>query len=215
VDASDCTGTQGAQGPAGLQGPPGPQGDPGAQGPPGSNGLNCWDLNGNGAPDPATEDLNGDLVVDVNDCTGPQGPPGAPGGAIVATAINIAPIPITAACSSFAGSEVAIPVPGSGTVVVSATVVVRLDHTNGVRDNAWLSLSDVAADCAFTAETSLALVPDVEPTAWYYITVPILRAFVVGSSGSYTYYLNGIMAVGASASDSFANSSVVAVFYPS
>jgi hypothetical protein len=93
--------------------------------------------------------------------------------------------------------------------------VVRLDHTNGIRDNAWLSLSDVAADCTFTAHTSLALVPDVEPTAWYYITVPILRAFAVGGSGTFTYYLNGIMAAGASANDSFANSSVVAVFYPS
>lgn len=61
-------GEQGEQGPPGSdgdQGPPGPQGDPGDQGPP---GLACWDLNGNGQPDPDTEDLNGDGVVDVHDC---------------------------------------------------------------------------------------------------------------------------------------------------
>src|SRR3990172_5117426 len=39
------------------------------QGPPGPAGLNCWDLNGNGVPDPG-EDTNGDGVVDVWDCRG-------------------------------------------------------------------------------------------------------------------------------------------------
>ena len=37
-------------------------------------GLACWDLNGNGLPDPA-EDTNGDLVVDVLDCRGGTAPP--------------------------------------------------------------------------------------------------------------------------------------------
>lgn len=64
----------------------------GQQGPPGldgADGLNCWDLNGNGVAD-ATEDVNSDTVVDVLDCKGPQGlkgdlgPQGPPG-----------PIPVT------------------------------------------------------------------------------------------------------------------------
>lgn len=48
------------------------QGQPGADGAP---GINCWDLNGNGADDPE-EDVNGDGVWDALDC---QGTPGADG----------------------------------------------------------------------------------------------------------------------------------------
>jgi OmcA/MtrC family decaheme c-type cytochrome len=45
----------------------GDDGDDGAAGPPGTDGISCWDLNENGVKDPE-EDLNGDGVVDVNDC---------------------------------------------------------------------------------------------------------------------------------------------------
>lgn len=60
----------------GQQGPPGEQGPPGADG---DDGLNCWDLNGNGAEDVATEDTNGDGAVNVNDCKGPKGDKGDTG----------------------------------------------------------------------------------------------------------------------------------------
>ncbi|MFC2068425.1 hypothetical protein ACFLTP_05410 [Chloroflexota bacterium] len=56
----------------------GSAGNPGPQGEPGSDGVNCWDLNGNGIADPE-EDLNGDSQVNVLDCNGEQGDPGAPG----------------------------------------------------------------------------------------------------------------------------------------
>ncbi len=76
-----ATGPQGPAGPQGATGPQGPVGPTGPQGPAGANGINCWDLNQNGVPDPA-EDRNGDMVVDVLDCqgaTGPQGPAGPQG----------------------------------------------------------------------------------------------------------------------------------------
>jgi hypothetical protein len=91
-----ATGVAGPQGAQGLQGPPGATGAAGPQGPqgnPGSNGINCWDLNGNGSND-LTEDVNGDGSYNSLDCagiagaagpqgspgaTGPQGPPGATG----------------------------------------------------------------------------------------------------------------------------------------
>ncbi len=60
-DTLDCRGPQGEPGPTGAQGVPGPQGEP---------GVSCWDLNGNGVPDPDTEDINNDGVVDVYDCIG-------------------------------------------------------------------------------------------------------------------------------------------------
>lgn len=56
---------------------------------PGADGLNCWDINGNGEPDGA-EDTNDDGVFDARDCQGapgaegtegPRGVAGAPGAA--------------------------------------------------------------------------------------------------------------------------------------
>lgn len=71
------------QGSAG-QGPPGPQGpvgmsNSGAQGPGGDDGLDCWDLNGDGFFDAATEDKNGNNIPDAYDCKGPNGPQGSVG----------------------------------------------------------------------------------------------------------------------------------------
>lgn len=61
-------------------------GDPtGLQGPPGEDGIDCWDLNGNGVGDLPGEDTSGDGIVNSLDCRGPpgpqgeQGPPGATG----------------------------------------------------------------------------------------------------------------------------------------
>jgi hypothetical protein len=56
----------------------GPAGNPGPQGEPGLDGMNCWDINGNGIADPA-EDRNGDGQVDVLDCEGEQGIQGIQG----------------------------------------------------------------------------------------------------------------------------------------
>ena len=58
-----CDGDDGADGLAGAIGADGLDGD---------GGLNCWDLNANGVPDPE-EDLNGDGVVDVLDCNALSG----------------------------------------------------------------------------------------------------------------------------------------------
>lgn len=64
-------GKQGEQGEQGLPGQPGLPGPIGPVGPQGVNGLPCWDLNSNGAGDPA-EDTNQDGVVSVLDCKGDQ-----------------------------------------------------------------------------------------------------------------------------------------------
>jgi len=45
---------------------------------PGPAGLDCWDLNGNGEPDPE-EDRNGDGVWDAMDCQGDDGTDGVDG----------------------------------------------------------------------------------------------------------------------------------------
>jgi hypothetical protein len=71
-----CTGPQGPQGQPGFDGSNGSDGTDGADGTDGTDGTDgrdCWDLNGNGVPDLLTEDLDGDGVVDVNDCRGRPG----------------------------------------------------------------------------------------------------------------------------------------------
>jgi len=53
------------------------------EGPAGSDGIdgiNCWDLNGNGECDLVSEDTDTDEDCDVFDCQGPEGPPGPTGG---------------------------------------------------------------------------------------------------------------------------------------
>ena len=64
VDVLDCRGTEGISG---------RNGTPGTNGIDGADGLDCWDLNGDGLRDFRTEDINGDKLVDVLDCQGPQG----------------------------------------------------------------------------------------------------------------------------------------------
>jgi hypothetical protein len=65
--ASVCNGAQGPQGEQGVQGEQGIQGQPGQDG---ADGVTCWDLNGNGTCDLATEDQDGDGICDGADCQG-------------------------------------------------------------------------------------------------------------------------------------------------
>jgi hypothetical protein len=80
--AAGADGAPGADGAAGADGAPGVDGAPGADGvdgAPGADGLPCWDLNGDGSFDSATEDQDGDGLPTAGDCTGPQGDIGPEG----------------------------------------------------------------------------------------------------------------------------------------
>jgi hypothetical protein len=71
-NAVSSPGEDGAAGEGGEEGAPGEDGEDGAAGEAGedgADGLPCWDLNGDGEPNPE-EDINGDDVVDVEDCRG-------------------------------------------------------------------------------------------------------------------------------------------------
>jgi hypothetical protein len=206
VDVNDCTGQDGIDGVDGIDGIDGTNGIDGA------NGFSCWDLNQNGIPDLATEDLNGDLVVDVNDCTGPAGPPGP--GAVMSWASLDALWQITAVCDAYVGLSVTITVPANGFVVVSSTVVSVLDHTTGVRDIAYFRISQMMGDCTDDRWLRLEVVTDNQPTDFYWPTTYTDLVEPV-TAGTYTFYLNAVMAVGASASDSIWRASMIAVFYPS
>ena len=100
-------GDTGPQGPKGDTGTQGPKGDPGPQGPKGDSGRACWDLNGNGVDDVATEDANGDGDVNVLDCKGDKGdtgPPGPPGPAAAGTFWSLTGNTGTTAGTNFLGT---------------------------------------------------------------------------------------------------------------
>ena len=61
-------GAAGADGVDGATGADGADGMDGESGEDGEDGLDCWDTNGDGSPNPE-EDVNGDGVVNVDDCS--------------------------------------------------------------------------------------------------------------------------------------------------
>jgi len=210
VDGQDgATGARGATGATGVQGPAGPQGPAGADGADGLNGINCWDLNGNGVPDVATEDLNGDTVVDVLDCTGPAGP-----GAVLDLGTG-AFTPLTATCAEVNGAAVTLTVPGPGTVVVTATVWVRLEHTAGSPEQAVFLLSPTSADCTDDRWHTYYTLANDEPTGYYINSVFVMEPLPVGAAGTYTLYLNARMTTGVTANDGILSVGTIGVFYPS
>ena len=212
------TGVTGATGATGPQGPQGPAGPAGADG---ADGINCWDLNENGVKDPATEDLNGDTVVDVRDCTGPQGiqgpsglqgPPGP--GTIMASSSRQVTVSFTA-CAAYTGSEVTITVPGPGTVVVTAYVMIRISHTSGAgQDIAQVVINAAAATCPNNDWTSFQNVLSAEPTGSYIKNTFVQLPAAVAAAGSYTYYLNAFNFMGTGGL-SIERATQIAVFYPS
>ena len=70
----------GTGGPYGATGPQGNTGIDiqGPDGPPGVDGIQCWDLNGDGNND-TNEDIDNNGLFNVNDCPGNPGPPGPKG----------------------------------------------------------------------------------------------------------------------------------------
>lgn len=221
------TGAQGPQGDQGIQGPQGEQGPEGLQGPPGTDGTdgtNCWDLNGNGIGDPA-EDINGDLTVDVNDCTGadgaqgpqgdpgPQGPPGP--GSLISVDVASTTTTIGSSCTAYVDAMVTITVPSDGIVVVSAQVQLRINHTQGTEDRWWVSVSDTPTDCDGTVFAWVDTIPQDAATDSSIDRSAYAQRWFGVSAGTYDYYIVGIMAPGQIGDDVFWYANMVAVFYPS
>ena len=230
VDANDCTGIQAPQGDPGPSGPQGEQGDPGPQGPqgdtgpqgsPGADGTNgsdgadgiaCWDLNGNGVGDIPSEDVNGDMVVDVSDCTGSQGSPGP--GALMAASNGTGNVVIGDSCTNYIGAEVTITVPADGVIVVSALVGLRIDHINGVTDEWWISFDLSPGSCPGQPWTTAGVIASGIGSGFYYQTVHLQSYFSV-TAGTHTVYVNGLLWSGFGNNDQFRWYNMVAVFYPS
>ncbi|MCJ2556132.1 MAG: hypothetical protein LN415_03370, partial [Candidatus Thermoplasmatota archaeon] len=216
LDGDD--GDDGSDGSDGAQGPTGPQG------PSGADGAACWDLNGNGTGDLPDEDINGDLVVDVLDCAGPQGPDGPQGiqgppgpGSLMAYASSATHVTIEmwATCTHF-GLSVTIDVPSDGYVVVSATTWLSMVHTAGTDDVWVVMIADSPTECSQPADYRYQeTISEGNPsdTAIWRTAAP-QNVFSV-TPGSYTFYVNGAMFDTGAVDDQFWRGNVVAVFYPS
>ena len=118
-------------------------------------------------------------------------------------------------CTHYAGAEVTLRVPGPGSIVVQATVGVGLGHTAGTADEVRIVLATTKMECTLNNQTAFVSIPaSLASDSTYYATVPLLRAFPVSVAGSFTFYVNGVMAQGAGATDRFDSASLVAVFHP-
>ncbi|HEV8594527.1 MAG TPA: hypothetical protein VGR51_03265 [Thermoplasmata archaeon] len=207
----------GPQGPAGTDGAQGSQGPQGPLGPTGPGGQNCWDLNGNGIRDVGTEDLNGDTVVDVADCRGATGPSGS--GALVTSAVAS---PWQTGGLGLVGCTnvltLSLVVPSAGTLVLTSTVHVWVDHTNGVTDTWTIFHGDTPTMCSDTATDRGAFFQEISgaaPTDTFMNEAgTLVNAFPAAGAGTYTYYVNAEMYAGESANDRVSEASAVLVFYP-
>jgi len=171
---------------------PGPAGVPGA---PGTNGTNG--TNGTTGP---------------RGLTGPQGPAGP--GTLMNTSSTSATTTILSTCTNYAGGDVSITVPSSGTVFVTAQLWVEVSHTAGTKDLGFVNIGATDTDCASGRWTWPVEVAAVAGTGTYNVGTAPQRGFVV-TAGTHTFYLNGEMNLGQDVNDVFWFANMVAVFYPS
>ncbi len=139
----------------------------------------------------------------------------APPGSIMAQHSVGGPATIGSTCTHYVGAEVSISAPGPGTIVVIATVGVGVNHSFGLSDEARIVIATSPTDCTLNNFTAFVSVPYSLPTdPFHFETVPLSRPFNVNGPATVTFYINGVMAHGADASDRFDSASIVAVFYP-
>jgi hypothetical protein len=123
--------------------------------------------------------------------------------------------PIGFSCTNYAGGQVTITVPSNGYVVVQAQVLLWVDHVQLTQDRWLLGIGSTAVDCGFGVFSWYDTVPADTPSDSTIERSAFLERWlpVIGGN-AYTFYVNGMMEVGAG-NDDFVLAAVVAVFYPS
>ena len=175
----------------GPAGPVGPIGSPGVTGPVGPTGP-----------------------IGATGAQGPQGDTGPVGlGTIMAwqTAGGL-PFTIETSCTNYL--SVTIDVPGPGSVVVSTTSQLGINHVSGNGDDMRYMTGTSALDCNTDEAMQTYLLDARLPSVFWVFGGASVEVFPVGAAGSFTYYLNAYMFLGQDTSDAFHRSSMVAVFYP-
>lgn len=109
-------------------------------------------------------------------------------------------------------------VPRAGTIIVTSTTHLWIEHTAGTTDT-WIAMtSQSSTDCTDSNMSLVAYdgnIPDSWPSASLVNEVgSTANAFPVATAGAYTFYLNVRMSAGESTGDRVSEASMVAVFYP-
>ena len=158
--------------------------------------------------------------------TGPSGPAGAPGprglpgpagpGAIMAWASTGATTTIGTTCTPYAGGNVTISVPSNGTIQVQGQIWVRLNHTTGIQDLAYLGVGNGSTPTICPSDVYLwpAQVASGEPSDTYDLGA-FSENFISVTPGTYTFSIVGYMAFGANPADVFWFANIEATFYAS
>ena len=111
--------------------------------------------------------------------------------------------------------NVTIDVPGPGFVVVWTTSQLSINHVSGTNDNMRYLIGTTASDCLTDDATQIYHIDASLPSSTWVLGGAAVEVFTVDTAGTFTYYLNAVMVLGADAGDKFNRSSLVAVFYPS
>jgi hypothetical protein len=132
----------------------------------------------------------------------------------IATSTSVAYTTVGTSWTNYSGGSVSITVPGPGTIVVEANTWMMLDHTNGTLTRLYLAIGTSATDGGNATDWVAWDIPAAMPTlAESNYTFTVRNLFTVSSAGTYTYYLNGMMASGASANDQFYFDRMIATFH--
>ena len=100
-------------------------------------------------------------------------------------------------------------------LLVFATVLLNLDHTNGTDDHLILDIMPDQLDCADDYSRIIENIPAEFPTTGVEDrTFTLIKNFSVTSGGTYTYYINAILTSGAN-NDTFGWAKMWSIFIPS
>jgi hypothetical protein len=114
--------------------------------------------------------------------------------------------------------EVNLTAPSAGTLVLTATIHVWVEHTTGTQDQINAQVATSGSDCSESDSTRIGYIQDVPASAptesFINMEGTFVNAFSVTAAGQLTYFLNVAMEAGQSAGDAVSEASFVLVFYP-
>jgi hypothetical protein len=211
IAQAGATGAAGAQGPAGAAGPQGPAGATGAQGPQGAAGAQGpQGVAGAQGPQGVAGPAGPQGAAGATGAAGAVGPAG-PGNTIAYVQSNSSVSPtIGTSCTNFTNVQVTVNVTAGHVVEIVGTAWVRLGHTSGTKDEGYLVVGMTPTDCSgvtnpnngfFAAPFSVSAAATTDGAT--NVTVPFRQLFSATTTGSLTFYLNGIMTSGADPGDRF------------